>query len=143
VNWHLLAGIPPEETREVLKIARRRRFGRNEVVFHRDDPGDSLHLIQKGRFSVQVMTPLGDAATIAWHDAGDRRDAMRRLRAAILRLGHWSEIMNKDDQRPFQRSAANAVDELRQEPEPLQERLTNLDDEVEARRARTLRPGRR
>jgi len=31
--------------------ARRRRFDRNEIVFHRDDPGDSLHLIEKGRFA--------------------------------------------------------------------------------------------
>ncbi len=51
--------------RELLKIARRRRFGRNEVVFHRDDPGDSLHLIVKGRFAVRVMTPLAETATIA------------------------------------------------------------------------------
>jgi CRP-like cAMP-binding protein len=67
----LLEGVPPEETREVLKIARRRRFARNEVVFHRDDPGDSLHLIQKGRFSVQVMTPLGNVATIAVRGPGE------------------------------------------------------------------------
>jgi CRP-like cAMP-binding protein len=57
--------------RELLQIARRRRFARNEVVFHRDDPGDSLHLIQKGRFSVRVMTPLGDAATIAVRGPGE------------------------------------------------------------------------
>jgi CRP/FNR family cyclic AMP-dependent transcriptional regulator len=71
VEWRLLAGVPPAETREVLQIARRRRFARNEVVFHRDDPGDSLHLIQKGRFSIQVRTPLGDAATIAVRGPGE------------------------------------------------------------------------
>jgi CRP/FNR family transcriptional regulator, cyclic AMP receptor protein len=71
LEWQLLQGIPPEETREVLKIARRRRFARNEVVFHRDDPGDSLHLIEKGRFSVQVMTPLGDVATLAVRGVGE------------------------------------------------------------------------
>jgi CRP/FNR family cyclic AMP-dependent transcriptional regulator len=71
VEWRLLAGIPGDEIRELLKIARRRRFVRNEVVFHRDDPGDSLHLIQKGRFSIQVMTPLGDVATIAVRGPGD------------------------------------------------------------------------
>jgi CRP/FNR family transcriptional regulator, cyclic AMP receptor protein len=65
VEWRLLAGVPEEEVRELLRIARRRHFSRNEVVFHRDDLGDSLHLIQKGRFSVRVMTPLGDVATIA------------------------------------------------------------------------------
>ena len=71
MEWALLAGVPAEEVRELLQIARRRRFARNEVVFHRDDPGDSLHLIQKGRFSVQVMTPLGDVATIAVRGPGE------------------------------------------------------------------------
>jgi CRP-like cAMP-binding protein len=71
VEWALLAGVSPEEVRELLQIARRRRFARNEVVFHRDDPGDSLHLIQKGRFSVQVMTPVGEAATIAVRGPGE------------------------------------------------------------------------
>jgi CRP/FNR family cyclic AMP-dependent transcriptional regulator len=71
VEWRLLAGVPEQEVRELLRIARRRHFSRNEVVFHRDDLGDSLHLIQKGRFSVRVMTPLGDVATIAVRGRGE------------------------------------------------------------------------
>jgi CRP/FNR family transcriptional regulator, cyclic AMP receptor protein len=71
MEWRLLAGVPPEQVRELLQIARRRRFVRNEVVFHRDDPGDSLHLVQKGRFAVRVMTPLGDVATIAVRGPGE------------------------------------------------------------------------
>ena len=70
-EWGLLEGVPAEEVRELLSIARRRRFARNEVVFHRDDPGDSMHLIQKGRFAIRVMTPLGDVATIAVRRAGE------------------------------------------------------------------------
>ena len=66
-----MAGVSEDERRELLQIARRRRFARNEVVFHRDDPGDSLHLIQKGRFAVRVMTPLGDVATIAVRGPGE------------------------------------------------------------------------
>jgi CRP/FNR family cyclic AMP-dependent transcriptional regulator len=71
VQWRLLADVPPEEVRSLLQIARRRHFSRNEVVFHRDDPGDSLHLIQKGRFAIRIMTPLGDTATIAIRGPGD------------------------------------------------------------------------
>jgi CRP/FNR family cyclic AMP-dependent transcriptional regulator len=71
VEWQLLADVPPEQVRELLKIARRRTFARNEVVFHRDDPGDSLHLVSKGRFAIRVMTPLGDTATIAVRGPGD------------------------------------------------------------------------
>jgi CRP/FNR family transcriptional regulator, cyclic AMP receptor protein len=71
VEWRLLEDVPAEQIRDLLKIARRRRFSRNEVVFHRDDPGDSLHLISKGRFAIQVMTPLGDTTTIAVRGPGE------------------------------------------------------------------------
>jgi CRP-like cAMP-binding protein len=67
----LLEGVPEEEVRKLLSLARRRRFGRGEVVFHRDDPGDSLHLIIRGRFAVRVMTPLGEQATIAVRGQGE------------------------------------------------------------------------
>jgi CRP/FNR family transcriptional regulator, cyclic AMP receptor protein len=71
VEWRLLEGVPGDQVRELLQIARRRRFERNEVVFHRDDPGDSLHLIEKGRFVVRVMTPLGDVAAVAVRGPGE------------------------------------------------------------------------
>lgn len=46
-------------------MAVRRRFRKGEVVFHEGDPGDSLHLLAKGRVAVRVSTPLGHGATIA------------------------------------------------------------------------------
>lgn len=71
MEWRLLEGVPADQVRELLQVARRRRFSRNEVVFHRDDPGDSLHLVSKGRFAIQVMTPLGETATIAIRGPGE------------------------------------------------------------------------
>jgi CRP-like cAMP-binding protein len=71
MRWRLVAGVPEEDVRQLLSIARRRTFRRGEVVFHRDDPADSLHLVQKGRFAVRIMTPLGETATIAVRGPGD------------------------------------------------------------------------
>jgi len=71
VRWKLLEGVPDEEVRRLLSVARRRTFRKGEVVFHRGDPADSLHLISKGRFKVQVTTPLGEPATIAVRGPGD------------------------------------------------------------------------
>ena len=79
MEWRLLADVPTEEVRELLQVARRRRFARGEVVFHRDDPGDALHLIQKGRFAVHVMTPLGETATVAIRGPGDSFGEMALL----------------------------------------------------------------
>jgi len=65
MEWNLLSGLSVDERRELLMVARRRTFARNEVVFHRDDPADTMHLIVRGRFAVRIVTPLGDTATLA------------------------------------------------------------------------------
>jgi CRP-like cAMP-binding protein len=65
MRWRLLEGLADEEVRRVLSLARRRRFARNEVVFHRGDPADTIQLIAKGRFAVRIVTPLGDTAILA------------------------------------------------------------------------------
>jgi CRP/FNR family cyclic AMP-dependent transcriptional regulator len=71
LEWELFSGVPPETVRAVLAIARRRTFDRGEVVFHRGDPANALHLIASGRFAVRITTPLGDTATLAVRGAGD------------------------------------------------------------------------
>jgi CRP-like cAMP-binding protein len=44
--------------------------GKNEVVFHEGDPGDSLHPTAKGHFAGRVTTPMGDVATLQVLRAG-------------------------------------------------------------------------
>lgn len=65
------SGLPQQEIRRLIAVARRRRFGRNEVVFHRDDPADTLHLIARGRFAIRVTTQLGETVTVAVHGPGE------------------------------------------------------------------------
>jgi CRP/FNR family transcriptional regulator, cyclic AMP receptor protein len=64
MEWPLLADLPPDDVRQLLTIARRRTFVRGEVVFHREDLADSLHLVVRGRFGARVLTPLGDGVLI-------------------------------------------------------------------------------
>jgi len=64
MDWPLLADLPPDDVRQLLTIARRRTFGKGEVVFHRHDPADSLHLVVRGRFGARVVTPLGDSVLV-------------------------------------------------------------------------------
>jgi CRP/FNR family transcriptional regulator, cyclic AMP receptor protein len=71
VEWQLLEGVPDEAVQRLIQLARRRSFRRREVVFHRGDPADSLHLVSKGRFAVRVMTPLGDQAMIGVRGPGE------------------------------------------------------------------------
>jgi CRP/FNR family cyclic AMP-dependent transcriptional regulator len=64
MEWALLRPLSEEERREVLRLARRRRFRRGEILFHEGDPGDTLHLIDRGHVAMRVTTPLGDVATL-------------------------------------------------------------------------------
>jgi len=70
VEFRLLSDVPPDDVRALVAISRRRSFVKGEVVFHRDDPGDSLHLVVKGSFAVRIMTPLGDTVTVAVRGPG-------------------------------------------------------------------------
>lgn len=50
---------------------RRRRFSRDEVIFHEGDLGDTLHVIDKGRVLVEVTTNRGDVAALAVRGPGE------------------------------------------------------------------------
>ena len=67
----LFHGLPETELRRVVAVARRRTFRRSEVVFHRGDPADSVHLVNKGRFAARMTTPVGDTVTVAVHGPGE------------------------------------------------------------------------
>ena len=71
MEWKLLDPLSGEERRSLLARARRRRFAKGEVLFHEGDPGDALHLIDKGHVAMRVTTPLGDVATLLVAGAGD------------------------------------------------------------------------
>jgi CRP-like cAMP-binding protein len=64
VEWPLLAGLPAEDVRQLLSIARRRTFEKAEVVFHRDDLAESLHLVVRGHFAARIATGAGDTVLL-------------------------------------------------------------------------------
>jgi CRP/FNR family transcriptional regulator, cyclic AMP receptor protein len=71
MDFPILNGLDAELRREVLAAARLRRFARGEIVFHEGDPGDTFHLVAKGRFAVRISTELGETATLAVLGQGD------------------------------------------------------------------------
>jgi CRP/FNR family cyclic AMP-dependent transcriptional regulator len=71
MQWPILAGIPDDDARRVLQIARRRTFERREVVFHHGDPADTLHLVHTGRFAVRIQTALGDTVMLSLVGPGE------------------------------------------------------------------------
>jgi CRP-like cAMP-binding protein len=71
IDPQLFGSLPEVELRRLITVARRRSFDRNEVVFHRGDPAESLHLVTKGRFAARVRTQLGGTVTVAIHSPGE------------------------------------------------------------------------
>ncbi len=63
--------MPDQDLSRALALARRRSFERDEVIFHEADPGDCLHLIERGRVAVRAATRHGRRATLSLLGPGD------------------------------------------------------------------------
>ena len=64
MDWAILSSLSDAEQRAVLMSTVRRKYRKGEVVFHEADPGESLHLLDRGRAAVQISTPQGDHVTV-------------------------------------------------------------------------------
>lgn len=67
----LFAHVDDEGLRALAALMRPRRFRRNEVIFHQDDVGDSLHIVVDGGVKIVLPSQEGDEAIIASLRPGD------------------------------------------------------------------------
>jgi CRP-like cAMP-binding protein len=67
----LFAHASASTLQTVANNLRRRRFRRNEVIFHQGDPGDALHIITSGAVKILLPSAEGDEAIIATLRPGD------------------------------------------------------------------------
>jgi CRP/FNR family cyclic AMP-dependent transcriptional regulator len=67
----LFRDVDEKALRVVATQLRRRRFRRNEVIFHQGDPGDSLHVVSSGTVKIVLPSAEGEEAIIATLRPGD------------------------------------------------------------------------
>src|SRR5215210_5401965 len=67
----LFAHASAQTLQSVAGTLRRRRFRRNEVIFHQGDPGDSLHIVSAGAVKIVLPSAEGEEAIIATLREGD------------------------------------------------------------------------
>jgi len=67
----LFAHVDDDGLRALAALMRPRRFRRNEVIFHQDDVGDSLHIVVDGGVKIVLPSQEGDEAIIASLKPGD------------------------------------------------------------------------
>jgi CRP/FNR family cyclic AMP-dependent transcriptional regulator len=67
----LFHGMGAAELSRIAGGMTRRRFRRNEVLFHEGDPGDSLHVLVEGRVKISRESGEGEEAIVVILSPGD------------------------------------------------------------------------
>jgi CRP-like cAMP-binding protein len=66
-----LAALSPADRQALSSSLRRRRFRRGQTIFARDDPGESLFIIEEGSVRIHLPSPEGADLTLAVLGPGD------------------------------------------------------------------------
>jgi CRP/FNR family cyclic AMP-dependent transcriptional regulator len=66
-----LAALDASNREALAAAAKRRRFRRGETIFHKDDPGESLFIIDEGSVRIYLPSPQGTDLTLAVLGPGD------------------------------------------------------------------------
>ena len=101
---HLLAGLEPQTTGEILARMSRRRFDAEQYVCRQGDSGDSLYLVIDGLVEIWLEQD-GERELIARLRAGDAVGEMSLLtgepRAASVVAVVPTEILESSTRRPL------------------------------------------
>lgn len=122
MDWPLLRPLDEDDRRRVLAAASRHRYRRGEAIFREGDPGDSLHLLDKGHVAVQMTTPVGDVLTLAVLGPGEMFGEL----AALSAQSHRSATIRSLDRTETLVVSGEAFAELRHDHPSLNELLLEL-----------------
>jgi CRP-like cAMP-binding protein len=99
----LFASLTAQQLEELGRMARRQRFGRDEVIFYQGDPGDSFYVLLSGQVKVSVSSPEGQEAILVMLEAGESFGELALLdeqpRSATIEATGATEVlvMRKDE----------------------------------------------
>lgn len=65
------AGITPANLLPLAAACRLRRYRATQVIFHRGDPGDTLHIVISGGIRILLSAPDGDEILLAYLQPGE------------------------------------------------------------------------
>jgi CRP-like cAMP-binding protein len=104
--------LTDDERADLRRHTSERRYSRNEVVFHEGDPGDSLHIVERGLFVARSSSTLGHLLTVNVFGPGSvfgeiallARDSVRTAtvvavdggRTRVLRRTDLHELRSRD-----------------------------------------------
>ena len=79
----LFQGVLPADLENLARTMLRRRYRRNEVIFHEGDPGDSLHVVVDGRVKISRESPEGEEAIVVILGPGESFGELVLLDGAV------------------------------------------------------------
>jgi CRP/FNR family transcriptional regulator, cyclic AMP receptor protein len=92
VNSLLLDELGTTERAAVVARLRRRQYRRGQAVFNDGDPGDSVYLVQSGRFDVQINTLSGQSITLRVVHPGEFFGELALVHPNNRRIGRVSAL---------------------------------------------------
>lgn len=67
----LFRDMPEAELQILAGQVKRRRFGRNEIIFSQGDPGDGLYIVMAGHAGITRQNPDGDELIYGLYEPGE------------------------------------------------------------------------
>ncbi len=64
MKWDILRSLDETQRRDVLRAMVRRKFRNGDTLFHQGDPGDSVHLLDRGHVAIRVVERGGVVVTL-------------------------------------------------------------------------------
>ena len=112
--------LSEDQRLELMRHTTERNFARNEVVFHEGDPGDALHIVEKGLFVARSSSTLGHVLIVNVFRPGSvfgelallRIDPVRSATVAALRAGRTRMVRRADLERLRSGPAGRQVDQF-------------------------------
>jgi CRP/FNR family transcriptional regulator, cyclic AMP receptor protein len=70
-TFPLLDALPDRERTAIIQIGRRERYNAGAYLYHAGQPGDTLHLVVKGRLAAFTASTTGEALMLSLFGPGD------------------------------------------------------------------------
>jgi CRP/FNR family transcriptional regulator, cyclic AMP receptor protein len=104
MKWKILRSLTDEQQRDVLRAAVRRRYRDGDTLFHQADPGDTVHLLDRGHVALRIVNVRGITLTLDILGPGStfgeqtlvERDARRT--ASAVAVGAVETLMIRRDE---------------------------------------------
>ena len=64
MKWKILQSLTDDQQRDVLRAAMRRRYRDGDTLFHQGDPGDTVHLLDRGHVALRIVNVRGVLLTV-------------------------------------------------------------------------------